>query len=448
MVFQKTRNWLIKKGENKKSPLFLLILGYFVMTLLCFITIWFPFSKNVEISLIDQFFLATSIVSTTGLSPINFGESLTLFGEISSILFIQLGGIGYMALSSFIILKDSPKLPKLSASLLRLEFHLPERYPLLSFIYSVFIFTVLIEIIGAIFLYWGFKDAGVDQPIWSAIFHSISAFCTAGFSLYGDSLSSFHSHPMITNTVIILSVLGSIGFIVLLDFWMRLRGKRKKVTLTSKIILISTFAYIFIGGILLFFSDGVLFEQGLEGLKSAFFQLISAHTTVGFNNYPMENFKMGGLLILILVMVIGASPAGTGGGIKTTSITAIIGLVYSILKQKSHITFFNRELPAKKIYHAVSSSVFYFFILMLGTWIIIQIDGDRFSFEQLLFESASALSTVGLSTGITADLSSTNKIIISFLMFIGRLGVMTFGFALISKSPEMRSKPKIEDIAI
>jgi trk system potassium uptake protein TrkH len=442
------KKYIMKSSDNPKLSLLLLIQGYLFLTALCLLILMLPFSRNVDIAFVDQLFLATSIVSTTGLSPIDFGASFNLFGELSSLFFIQLGGIGYMALSSLIILKDSPKLPKISISLLRLEYNLPERYPLLSFIYSVLIFTIFIEVIGAIFLYIGFKDAGVDQPIWSAIFHSVSAFCTAGFSLFSDSMSSFQDNLLITNTILVLSILGSVGFIVLLDFWLKIIRQRKHVTLTSKLILVSTVVYIVVGTLLLYISDGLLIADGFKGLKIAFFQLISAHTTVGFNNFPIENLKLGGLLIMIVFMIIGASPAGTGGGIKTTSVTALIGLLYSILRKRKHITFFKREIPTQKIYLAISSSIFYTAILLLGTWVVVQIDGDEMSFGKLLFECASALSTVGLSTGITADLSAANKLTICVLMFIGRLGVMTFGFALISQSPLSRAKPKIEDIAL
>ncbi len=444
----KAKKYLLNSKGNQKSSLLLLIQGYLFLTLACLLLLMLPWSKTVSISFVDQVMLATSMVSTTGLSPIDFGASLTFFGQLSSLFFIQLGGVGYMALGSFFILKDTEELPRLSVSLLRLEFNLPERYPLLSFIQSVLIFTILIEAIGAFLLYLGFKELGVDQPVWSAIFHSVSAFCTAGFSLYSDSMSSFADNPLITNTILGLSILGSVGFIVLLDFWLKLIRRRKHVTLTSKIILSSTIIYIVIGTLLLYFSDGLLVSDGFSGMKSAFFQLVSAHTTVGFNNYPIENMKQGGILILIIIMVIGASPAGTGGGIKTTSVTALIGLLYAILKRKKHITFFKKEIPAEKIYLAISSSIFYTVILLLGAWIIVQLDGAQFSFERVLFECASALSTVGLSTGITADLTPMSKIMVSILMFIGRLGVMTFGFTLISQSPLMREKPQIEDIAL
>jgi trk system potassium uptake protein TrkH len=174
-----------------------------------------------------------------------------MLGQVISLIFIQLGGIGYMALSSFIIMKQFTKLPSVSARLLRLEFNLPKRYPLISFIYSVFIFTILIEVIGAIVLYFEFAKVGLDKPLWQAIFHSISAFCTAGFSLFDDSMTAYKDNNIITNTILVLSLLGSIGFIVLLDFWLRLIRRRKKISLTSKIILLSTFFLWISGAILL-----------------------------------------------------------------------------------------------------------------------------------------------------------------------------------------------------
>ncbi len=353
-----------------------------------------------------------------------------------------------MALSSFIILKQSSKLPALSAKLLRLEFNLPKKYPLISFIYSVFTFTLVIEFIGTIFLYYGFKQEGIENPLWHAVFHSISAFCTAGFSLSGDSMTSYADNSLITYTILVLSLLGSIGFIVLLDFWMRISGKRKSITLTSKIILFATFAFWIAAAIALYFSDLTLLSKGTHGFMHAVFQSISAHTTVGFNNYDIGALSVGGIFILIIVMIVGASPAGTGGGIKTTSITALIAVLTSVLRKKKHITFFKKEIPSSNIYLAVSSTIFYTCIFIAGSWMISILDGEVFPFEQILFEVASALSTVGLSTGITGDLSHGSKLILAILMFIGRLGVLTFGFALISKAPQMRNKLQIEEIAI
>lgn len=444
----KIKKWLESRKTDDKSVVLLLIKGYSILTLLCFLILLLPFCQNGSTSIVNHIFFAVSIVSTTGLAPADFTGAYNIFGQISSLLFIQLGGVGYMALSSFIILNQKNKLPSLSIRLLRLEFNLPEKYPLKAFIYSVFAFTILIESIGAIFLSIGFKNAGVENPIWNGIFHSISAFCTAGFSLFSDSMTSFAGNSLITTTILVLSLLGSIGFIVLLDFWLRVIGKRKNLSLTSKIILISTFSFWIIAAIAIYFSDNSLMNSGWEGIKISIFQSISAHTTVGFNNYDLGIISPSGVFIMIILMVIGASPAGTGGGIKTTSVSSFIAVLLSILQRNKYVELFNREIPARNIYLAISSAIFYTLILIIGSWIVLMIDGLNFGFEDIIFEVASALSTVGLSTGITADLSDASKMIISLLMFIGRLGVITFGMALISRTPGLHNKPVPEEIAI
>jgi len=442
------KEWLERQNSDTRSMGILLIKGYFILTVICFVGLLMPFFQNGTTSLVDHLFYAVSIVSTTGLAPTSFTESYNLGGQIFSLLFIQLGGIGYMALSSFIIIKSFKKLPNISARLLRLEFNLPQRYPLLAFVYSVIIFTLLIEFIGAIVLYYGFKSAGLDDPLWPAIFHSISAFCTAGFSLFGDSITGFADNKLITNTILVLSLLGSLGFIVLLDFVLKVFGKRKTITQTTKIILFSSTVFWVLAAVAIYFSDSTLMSQGSAGFRQTLFQSISAHTTVGFNSYDIGEINVAGIFVLILLMIVGASPAGTGGGIKTTSITAILAVLISILRRRKYVTFLGKEIPSSNIYLAVSSSLFYTIILILGTWIVLLIEGSAFPFEKILFEITSALSTVGLSTGITGDLSDSSKVVISIMMFIGRLGVLTIGYALISQSPDLREKHKIEDIAI
>lgn len=445
---EKLKNWLENRKTDDRSTVRLLIQGYFMLTVACFLVLLFPLCQSSSNTMMNHLLFAVSIVSTTGLAPANFGESYNFIGQFISLIFIQLGGVGYMALSSFILLKQSKRLPSISARLLRLEFNLPQRYPLISFIQSVFVFTILIEAIGAGFLYVGFLHAGVEWPLWNAIFHSISSFCTAGFSLFGDSMTSFSDQPIITNTILVLSLMGSIGFIVLLDFWLKLIRKRTSITLTSKIILFSTFLIWITAAIIIFLSEPTLRGAGWPGLKISIFQSISAHTTVGFNNYEIGTMSFGGLFILIILMIIGASPSGTGGGVKTTSVTAIFAVLISVLKRRKEITFFNKQIPASNIYLAISSAIFYLFIATIGLWGILMLENEAFTFEEVLFEVTSALSTVGLSTGLTGELCSCSKLIIAVLMFIGRLGVLTFGFALINKAPLLRSKPETEDIAI
>ncbi len=440
--------WIKTHQSEERSVIFMMIMGYLLLTILCCIILVLPWTSNIEQSFIDHLFIAVSVVSTTGLSSIDFSSTYNTFAHASSLIFIQLGGIGYMALSSMIILNEYNRMPRLSTRLLRLEFNLPQKYPLLDFVYSVAIFTVLIETMGAFFLYFGFKEAGIENPLWYAVFHSISAFCTAGFSLFSDSLSGFKEYPMITNTITVLSLLGSIGFIVLLDFIYRITGKRKSITLTSKIIISSTFMIWIFGSVMLYISNTDGWGQGWNGIKNVLFQCMSAHTTVGFNTTDLSLLNPSSILIMICLMLVGASPSGTGGGIKTTSISASFAVLKSILTRSKNISFFGREIPSNNVYLAISVFISYLVVMISGFWILLCTDGDQHSFASLFFEVVSALSTVGLSTGITGDLSQSGKLMISLLMFIGRIGVLTFGLALIAKAPLMRTKCKIEDIAL
>jgi len=442
------RNWLENRSKDQRSIIWLLLYGYGLLCMLCFGCLLLPFLQNEPNTIVNHLFFAFSLVSTTGLVPADFASSYNMFGQFICLIFIQLGGIGYMALGSFMLIKSTKKLPNISASLLRLEFNLPKRYPLIDFIYSVFAFTILIEFVGAILLYIGFKAEGAAQPLWSAVFHSISAFCTAGFSLYSNSLTDFADNTLITSTILVLSLFGSIGFIVLLDFWMMLRGKRKAVTLTSKIIMISTFAIVAIGTLFVFLSDDTLIHQGFDGFGLAFFQTISAHTTVGFNNYEIGNLSTAAIFTLTLLMIIGASPSGTGGGIKTTSLTAIFAVLKAILKKQQYITFLKKEIPSSNIFLAVASAIFYLLIFVIGTWLLLLIEGDHIASHRIFFEASSALSTVGISTGITSLLSDAGKMIVAGLMFLGRVGVLSFGFAMLKRAPLLRSAPQAEDIAI
>lgn len=352
-----------------------------------------------------------------------------------------------MAIGSYLIAKDHRKLPKLSARLLRWEFQLPKKYPLLDFMGSIIFFTLIIEILGAIWLYYGLSSCGADNPIFLSIFHSISAFCTAGFSLFPDSMVSYNDSANVISPILTLSLLGSIGFIVFVDAKNALR-KKKKITLTSKIILISTITIWLMGALLIYLSDTSFMPSAEHHIIDALAQSAFAHTTVGFNSIDIGMMDHASLFIIIILMIIGASPSGTGGGIKTTSLTAIASISRAVYKRNNHITFLGKEIPAPNLYLAITSIFTYLVVLIFTTFLILIIEKDDIEFMKLFFENCSALSTVGLSTGITAELKPLSKILVCILMFIGRIGVISIGFALTKRSPLISKKPYIEDIAI
>jgi trk system potassium uptake protein TrkH len=300
--------------------------------------------------------------------------------------------------------------------------------------------------LGAAVLYYQFKSIGLDMPLWSAIFHSVSAFCTAGFSLFSDSFSGSEFPVSIKWTISVLSILGSIGFIVFVDIQHYLLGKRR-VTLTTKIILVATLLLCVIGSSLIWLVEIFQTENPISFFDS-FFQLMSAHTTVGFNSVDINQLSYASLFFMIIVMMVGSCPSGTGGGIKITSITAMYATVKTVFRSRKHVTFLGKEIPSSNIYLALTTVSTYLVFLFVCTLLLLLIEKDNFDFLYLLFEAASALSTVGLSTGISDELCVASKLVICFLMFIGRIGVISLGYALIKKAPIIRYTPSVEDIAV
>lgn len=435
--------WINNFAQSRRGIIRLVIIGYGILTLIGLILMLMPVSRDADISYIDAIFMSFSVVSTTGLVSLDIGTTFNLFGELCILFLIQLGGIGYMSLASYIILGKRNVFPKLSLKILQEEYHLPQKYPMVEFVYSIAIYTIIIESIGALVLYVQFESMGFENPIWLAIFHSVSAFCTAGFSLFSDSFVSFSQNTWVLSTITILALLGSVGFIVFVDIKRYLFKQAKNITLTSKIIIIATFFIWILGTMTIWLTNG-----GDCSLQTAMFQSMTSHTTVGFNSMDLRDLSFASILMLIILMIIGASPSGTGGGVKTTSLTAIYAVLKSVLTRQSYVTLFGREIPANRILSAVSSFVFYLVFLMFATFLLFLVEGENFRFEEILFEASSALSTVGISLGITSSLSDFSKVFVSVLMFIGRIGVIAIGLALVHETPKIKIQPQAEDIAI
>ena len=426
-------------------PAKIVMLGYLSYMIVGWLLLCLPFAQREKVSAMDSLFIATSAVSTTGLVTVSIADSYNLFGQIVILLLIQLGGLGYMTVGSFVVLSKKTELTSLRADIGQVVFSLPATFRIDKFIRSVMLFTLIIEMIGATFLYFLFARHGVEQPLWSAVFHSISAFCTAGFSLYNSSFEAFSADFWLNATIAMLSYLGAIGFIVCVDVWRMLKGKIKAITLTSKIILWTTFCLTVGGTLLLFLTEPSIQQLSPEKrLLAAVFQGMTSITTVGFNTIPIGGLSKASLLVIIVLMIIGASPSGTGGGLKSTTFTAILGVMKSAVNGRKEVLFWGSRIPRERILTAVASLGLYLSALMVGLFLLELT--ETFSFEAILFEAASALGTVGLSVGITGDLSSLGKIIIIVLMYCGRLGPLTFSVALFLKSPD---KPEDDgDLAV
>ncbi len=411
-------------------PVRTVALGYLSYVAVGWVVLALPICQAADaVSGLDALFTSISAVSTTGLATVSTGNDYNLMGQIVILILIQLGGIGYMTFGSFVVLSRSTGLSERRQQIGKAVFSMPEEYKIDKFIRSVVTFTLITEAAGALALFLAFNRAGIEASAWSAVFHSVSAFCTAGFGLYDDSFEGLRENISVNFVLGVLSYLGAIGFIVFVDGWRRLIGKTQRLTLTSRIILVTT-AWLSVAGTALFFVAEPTIQSlpPYERLTAAGFQVMTAITTVGFNTIPIGNISQASMFLIVFLMVVGASPAGTGGGLKTTTLTALFGVIRSSLLGRDKVTFWGKEVPEERIRVAIASLGFYAAVLVLGCYLIALTESQPF--EGLLFEVASALGTVGLSTGITAQLTPVGKLILIGLMFIGRLGPLAFGVAL------------------
>ncbi|MEM1086599.1 MAG: potassium transporter TrkG [Pseudomonadota bacterium] len=425
-----------------------LLIGYAGLSTIGFLLLCLPFMQAESATGFDHFFIATSAVSTTGLVSVDPGSAYTLGGQIVILLLIQLGGIGYLTLGSLIFAAAARRFEAKPDKQTASEFSLPDEVTTGSFLLSVTLYTVICELIGAAILYTLFTQAGVDQPLWSAIFHSISAFCTAGFSLNSDSFASFATNTPVLLTLSTLSILGAIGFLIVWDLARSVKNRRFRFCYTSRVILAVSTILIAAGTFAVFVSDQRLLDFAPENrLPIAFFEAMTASTTVGFNVLPTDQIGGTTFLFIILLMAIGASPSGTGGGLKTTTFAVIIATMYASLRQRNRVRLFGRKIKDDKL-RAASSTTDFYILLLLGSVLILSVSETGPGLQSLFFETVSALGTVGLSMGATSELSPIGMGVIGILMIAGRVGILAFGIALVSSDQserELKNADKVED---
>ncbi len=413
------------------SPQRNLVYGFFIYNLIGAILLCMPFSRKGDLSVIDMLFASTSAISTTGLLTLSMADDFTLFGQMVIMLLFQIGGIGYMTFTTYVLINTSKRASQWRERILSAAFAIPDTLKLKPFLKSVIIYTILFEILGTILFFIGFSDEnwGFWERLWISLFHSISAFCTAGFSLFNSGFTEYVDDGWINFTISFLAIAGSLGFIVFTDFWLKLTTKKHQLSFTSKLILSGFFILLSAGTVTMYFAEpSIVALEGGTRFYASFFQSMSAMTTVGFNTMDFGSFVLPITMVTILLMYIGASPSGTSGGLKITTFVATIAYLRSKLKNSVDVMFLNRHIPDERVSVAVSTFIFYFMLSFLG--ILLLTFTEAISLEQISFEVLSALGTVGLSMGITSDLTMMGKIVIIVLMFIGRLGVLTFGLAI------------------
>lgn len=437
---------LYTKVRQNLSQQSILILSFITVILFGSILLMQPFSlSGKSLSFVNSLFTATSATCVTGLVVVPTGSFFSLTGQIIILLLIELGGIGVMSFSVLFLFFLKGKFGIGSREMIQETLSFFDTVDLSSLLKSVFIFTITIEAIGAVILAARFAfDMPLSQAIYAGIFHSISAFCNAGFGIFDDSLVTYRSDIVVNTVISLLIFLGGIGFIVLYEL-KSMAGKKfslNNLSLHSRItIKISLFLWL-IGGIFIFIFENNVSMKGMDlGTKilASLFQSVTARTA-GFNTVDLYTFSMPSLFFIITLMFIGASPASTGGGVKTTSIAVLVAFIKGRILNSKNVNIGYSTLAFKIISKAIVVIVFAVTIIVVASFILTIIElkhipfnanGDRFL--QIFFEVVSAFGTVGLSTGITPDFTVLGRLVLIFLMLAGRVGPLTIATAIGSK---------------
>ena len=412
---------------KKLSPVRIIAMGFLFTILLGSLLLSLPFSikEGVSLSYIDALYTSTSAVCVTGLCVVDAGTTFTPVGQTILALLIQVGGLGVSTIGVGIILAVGKKINLKGVNLIKEGSNLSSRKGLKKFVRDIFLTTIIIEFIGAILSFFVFiQDMDFVSAFGVSLFHSIASFNNSGFDILGGINASFKGQNLIPyqNNVLLnlttsgLIILGGIGFLVISDL-LKNKFKWKKLSMHTKVVLVMSGILLISGTLLLKLSEG----NKISWL-GAFFFSVSARTA-GFSTYALNSFSMAGLLVLIILMFIGASPGSTGGGIKTTSFFAILQGIKSSATNKSEKAF-NYSMPKDSFKKASVIAILGVFIVLTATFGVCLLE-PHLRLIDVLLEITSAFGTVGLSTGITGSLSVGSKLISIITMYIGRLGPLT-----------------------
>jgi len=412
---------------------------------------------------IDALFTSTSAVCVTGLVVFNTATHFTRFGQIVILLLIQIGGLGVMTLTTFFAAMFAGGLSVRVRLLMKEYLGQLQMGGIAKLIKQIFGFTFTIEGMGAILLYAILSETTNlprNEIIYQSIFHSISAFCNAGFSTFKDGLMQYYiqNNAAFLIVIMLLIILGGLGFYVLLNIFEILKYQPQKsfkskiktqIRSQSKLVLISTLILVFGGAAMIFIFKPVAFYKPMtipEQILHSFFLSVTSRTT-GYNSIPSELLPIPVAIIVIFLMWIGASPGSTGGGIKTTTFSLVMLSLYNHLIGKERIEIFHREIDQKNIYQAYLVIAANLTALGIAYFFLILFEPDKTPLD-LLFELISGASTVGLSRNVSPFLSIGGKIVIILTMFIGRVGFLNFFSAFIKPRPEPKYHYPKEEILV
>lgn len=424
------------KRRLKFTPVQTLAIGFAVVILVGTILLSLPISsaQGIRTPFVDCFFTSTSAVCVTGLIVKDTGTYWSVFGKTIIIILIQIGGLGFMAFTTLISLILGKRITLKERLVMRESMNFLSLQGLVKSSRYILIFTFSVEIIGGIILSTQFiPQFGFAKGIAYGIFHSISAFCNAGFDIIGNfkSLTPYYNNPVIIITIALLIIIGGLGFIVWAEIYNY--NKNRRLTLHSKVVVVTTFCLVVGGSILMFlfeFKNPNTIKNMPFGSKvlSAFFAGVSPRTA-GFNSISTSDMTTAGKFLTIILMFIGGSPGSTAGGTKTTTIAVALMTIICVVKGKEDTEIFQKRVNADIVYRIFAIIGISLGLIMVDT-MILSITEVGASLEYLLYEVTSAFGTVGLTLGLTGKLTFIGKIIIGLTMYAGRVGVLTLAVAL------------------
>jgi len=439
------------KIEKRLSSSQMIILGFAVIILLGTLLLMLPISSKRETfsPFLDCLLTSTSAVCVTGLVVYDTAVHWTLFGQAVILILIQIGGMGVITVAAALSLAAGRKISLMQRSTIQDAISAPQVGGIVRFTGFILKGIFLIELLGAVVMAPVFiRDHGFGEGIWMAVFHSISAFCNAGFDIVDDgvlfnSLMGYASDPVINLAVMLLVIVGGLGFLTWRDIYTNgIHVKRYRMQ--SKVILTMTAGLLLIPAVYFFFFE--LDHLPLaERFWGAWFQAMTPRTA-GFNTVDLNAMSESGQMLTALLMLIGGAPGSTAGGMKVTTFAVMAAVAVAVFKRRQNGRFFGRRIDDETVKNAATVFLMYIGLFLLGGMIISKLEG--LPLLACLYESASAVGTVGLSLGITPELGWISKLILTALMYIGRVGGLTLLFATLPATKNTMSRLPLEKISV
>ncbi|MGI6153890.1 MAG: TrkH family potassium uptake protein [Christensenellaceae bacterium] len=432
---------------NKKkglSPAQVLVFGFGGMIAIGTLLLLLPIATKTgePLSFVDALFTSTSAVCVTGLGVFDLGQMLSPFGQVTMLCLIQMGGIGFMTMTSMVYMLFGKRFTLKDRMLMQNSMNGYSIQGVVRMARDVIVLTAVIEL--AAFLIFAIRFVplyGTQTGLYFSLFQSVSSFCNAGFDVFGmgTSLQPFATDPLIMTTTMCLITLGGLGFYVLLDIFFKLRNKGHRFMLHTKVVLLMSLVLTLVGFVLfLFFEWGNPKTFSIEAfnvgdkVSGAFFQSVTARTA-GFAGVVQADLMPTSKILTIILMFIGASPAGTAGGIKTTTIALAALFLIATIQGKEDIEIFGRRIDRQIVMRALATLMLGILFVIIATIIVAVVEFGRIQIADIVFEIVSAFGTVGIASGNTAAFSAISRVVLVVTMYGGRVGIFTFTMAIAAR---------------